>query len=70
MRVRWTDPAARDLRQICDSIQEHDAPATARRVALAIYESVGLLVRFPHRGRPAPYVAGGGLAASKQRGNS
>jgi plasmid stabilization system protein ParE len=52
MRVRWTDPAARDLTHICDYIQEHDAPAAARRVALTIYDTVGSLARFPHRGRP------------------
>jgi toxin ParE1/3/4 len=56
MRIRWTDPAVRDLTQICDYIHEHDAPATARRVALTIYESVGLLLRFPHRGRPGRRV--------------
>jgi plasmid stabilization system protein ParE len=52
MRVRWTDPAARDLTHICDYIKEHDAPAAARRVALAIYDTVGSLARFPHLGRP------------------
>jgi len=52
MRIRWTEPAARDLTDICDYIRENDAPAAARRVALTIYESVDLLVRFPHRGRP------------------
>ena len=51
MRIRWTQPAADDLTQICDYIEEHDTPATARRVALAIYESIGTLVRFPRRGR-------------------
>ncbi len=52
MRIRWTEPAARDLTRICDHIRDHDAPAAARRVALAIYESVTSLVRFPRRGRP------------------
>jgi len=51
MRIRWTDPATRDLTHICDYILEHDAPAAARRVALTIYESVSSLARFPHRGR-------------------
>jgi toxin ParE1/3/4 len=52
MRIRWTQPAADDLTQICDYIEAHDTPATARRVALTIYESIGALVRFPRRGRP------------------
>ncbi len=52
MRIRWTEPAARDLTHICDYLRENDAPGTARRVALATYESVNSLVRFPHRGRP------------------
>jgi len=52
MRIRWTDPATRDLTHICDYIRDHDAPAAARRVALNIYEKVSLLARFPHQGRP------------------
>lgn len=52
MRVRWTDPAARDLTQICDYIQEHDSGTIARRVALSIYERVSTLMEFPDRGRP------------------
>ena len=52
MRIRWTDPAARDLTHICDYIEGHDGPATARRVALTIYESVDSLTQFPLRGRP------------------
>jgi toxin ParE1/3/4 len=52
MRLRWTDPAARDLTHICDYIKEHDSPTTARRVAISIYEGVGALVKFPERGRP------------------
>ncbi|HXX24695.1 MAG TPA: type II toxin-antitoxin system RelE/ParE family toxin [Terriglobia bacterium] len=52
MRIRWAEPAASDLTNICDYIRDHDAPGTARRVALTIYESVKSLARFPHRGRP------------------
>jgi toxin ParE1/3/4 len=51
MRLRWTQPAARDLTNICDYIEGHDTPATARRVALLIYRSVNSLQKFPHRGR-------------------
>lgn len=52
MRIRWTEPAARDLTHICDYIDEHNGPAVARRVALTIYQGVGSLVQFPHLGRP------------------
>jgi len=52
MRIRWTEPAARDLTHICDYIEEHDGPAIARRVALALYEGVGSLDQLPRRGRP------------------
>jgi len=51
MRIRWTELAARDLTYICDYIEEHDGPAIARRVALAIYRGIDSLARFPHRGR-------------------
>ena len=51
MRIRWTEPAARDFTQICDYIQEHDSGAAARRVALSIYERVNALIEFPERGR-------------------
>jgi len=51
MRIRWTEPAARDLTQICDYIQEHDGPVIARRVALTIYDGAGSLAKFPDRGR-------------------
>lgn len=52
MRIRWTEPAARDLTQVCDYLQERDSPAVARRVALAIHKSVRSLLKFPRRGRP------------------
>ena len=52
MRIRWTEPAARDLTEICDYIAEHSGPARARRVALTIYEGVSSLTQFPYRGRP------------------
>ena len=52
MRIRWTEPASRDLTQISDYIEEHDGPARARSVALTIYEGIDLLSRFPFRGRP------------------
>ncbi len=51
MRIRWTDPAARDLTDICDYIRDHDASAAARRVARTIYQTVASLSQFPNRGR-------------------
>jgi len=51
MRVRWTEPAARDLTQICDYIEEHDTGSTARRVAISIYERLSALMEFPEQGR-------------------
>lgn len=51
MIIRWTEPAARDLTKICDYIEQHHSAASARRVALAIYEGVDSLVQFPHLGR-------------------
>ena len=51
MRIRWTQTAAHDLTSICDYIQQHDTPSTARRIALLIYQSAGSLNKFPHRGR-------------------
>ena len=46
MRIRWTEPAARDLTHICDYTQERDGPAAARRLALAIYERISSLTQF------------------------
>ena len=51
MRVRWTEPAARDLTAICDYIEEHDGPVAARKVALRIYERLSSLRQFPNVGR-------------------
>ena len=48
MRIRWTEPAARDLTGICDYIKKHDGPAAASRVALEIYGGVGALRKFAH----------------------
>jgi toxin ParE1/3/4 len=52
MRIRWTEPASRDLTQICDYLTKEDSHATARRVALRIYERVHTLTEFPELGRP------------------
>ena len=52
MRIRWTEPAARDLTNICDYTEEHNGPEAARRTALRIYKCVSTLAQFPRRGRP------------------
>ena len=51
MLIRWTDSAVRDLTQICDYMEKHASAATARRIALSIYNSVDLLAKFPEQGR-------------------
>jgi toxin ParE1/3/4 len=51
MRIRWTDSAIRDFTHICDYIQEHASPASARRVALSIHRQLDLLEKFPEHGR-------------------
>jgi plasmid stabilization system protein ParE len=56
MQVRWTDPAVSDLTHICDYIEQHGSSATARRVALSIYESLNALVEFPRRGRQGGWL--------------
>ena len=52
MRIRWTQPAARDLTHICDYTEEHESPEAARRVALRICDDIDTLAQFPHQGRP------------------
>jgi len=51
MRLRWTEPAAHDLTNICDYTQQHNGPEAARKLALRVYEAVGPLQKFPHLGR-------------------
>lgn len=46
MRIRWTEPAARDLTGICDYIEEHDGPEVARKVAVRIHEGIESLLHF------------------------
>ena len=52
MRIRWTEPAAHDLTQICDYIERQNSTAVARRVALSIFDQIGMLGKFPGMGRP------------------
>jgi toxin ParE1/3/4 len=51
MRIRWTEPAVRDLTQIADYLEERASSSIARRIALSIYERVGALAQFPEQGR-------------------
>lgn len=51
MRIRWTEPAVRDFTHICDYIETHGSPTTARRVALSIYQRIDALTEFPEAGR-------------------
>jgi len=51
MRIRWTEPAVRDLTQIADYLEERASSSVARRIALSIYERVGALAQFPEQGR-------------------
>jgi hypothetical protein len=46
MRIRWTEPAARDLSHICDFTEEQDGPAAPQRVALQTYGALGSLRSF------------------------
>jgi len=52
MRIRWTEPASRDLTQICDYLSKEDTRAIARRIAIQIHERIHTLVEFPELGRP------------------
>jgi len=52
MRIRWTESAVQDLKNICDYIGERSGPAEARRIALKIYQGLDSLTEFPRRGRP------------------
>jgi toxin ParE1/3/4 len=57
MEVRWSLPAAEDLKIICEWI-ERDNPEAAKRVAQAIYEDCGRLKDFPNLGRASRRMAG------------
>lgn len=57
MEVRWSVPAAEDLRRIYERI-ERDSPEAARRVAMTIYDGCARLKDFPHMGRPSSRING------------
>jgi len=50
MRLRWTAPAANDLYNIVQHIQQ-DNPTAASNVAEILYDGCGSLSRFPYLGR-------------------
>ena len=50
MRLRWTTPAANDLYDIVQYIQQDD-PGVAAEVAKTLYDGCGSLRNSPNRGR-------------------
>jgi plasmid stabilization system protein ParE len=52
MQVRWTSPAANDLKTIPSHIERQRDLATANSVCRIIYDAVQILRRFPDSGKP------------------
>jgi toxin ParE1/3/4 len=50
-QVRWTSPAARDLKEIVQYIGR-DSSEAARSVAKTLFDAANSLDLMPHRGRP------------------
>ena len=48
--VQLTDDAVRDLEEICDYIEQHDAPGKADHVLEQIERAFGSLAKHPRRG--------------------
>ena len=48
--VQLTDDAVRDLEEICDYIEQHDAPGKADHVLEQIERAFGSLAKNPRRG--------------------
>jgi len=48
--VQLTDDAVRDLEEICDYIEQHDAPSKADHVLEQIERAFGSLAKHPSRG--------------------
>ncbi|MYA29079.1 MAG: type II toxin-antitoxin system RelE/ParE family toxin [Nitrospira sp. SB0672_bin_25] len=48
--VQLTDDAARDLEEICDYIEQHDAPGKADHVLKQIEQAFSSLSKHPRRG--------------------
>ncbi|HEV2991508.1 MAG TPA: type II toxin-antitoxin system RelE/ParE family toxin [Candidatus Angelobacter sp.] len=51
MKVRWSPAATESFSEIVKYIRQQN-PAAALRVAQSIYQAIGQLKKFPHRGRP------------------
>lgn len=51
MQLRWTREAATDLERIAEYLVQH-VPERAPALVRTVYEATGLLLEFPHRGRP------------------
>jgi toxin ParE1/3/4 len=51
MHIRWTEPAVRDFTAICDYLKEQGSSDRSRRIALSIFERIGLLAKYPEFGR-------------------
>ena len=49
--IRWTEPAARDLEEICEFLETEAGPKAALSMVRTLYEGVQTLARFPNRGR-------------------
>ena len=55
MKLRFAPRAIENLAEIADYLHERN-PTAARRVRAAIYESLEILLLFPHAGRPQEIV--------------
>jgi toxin ParE1/3/4 len=51
MGIRWTPAAAADLQHISDYLKDHH-PHYRQPTMRKLYETIGSLKAFPHRGRP------------------
>jgi toxin ParE1/3/4 len=52
MRILWTPTALNDFKAISHRIEQQRNLVTANRVCRHIYDSVQILQRHPHTGRP------------------
>jgi addiction module RelE/StbE family toxin len=55
MQVRWTAPAAEDLKEIARYIRK-DSPSAARAVAQSLFDAANALDLFPLKGREGRIV--------------
>ena len=57
IKIRWSEPAVRDLERICSRI-ERDNPEAATHVARVIYDGCAQLSNFPNLGRESNRIPG------------